>query len=84
MTARDAKTTIDYGEIRHWTEERGGKPATVRGIGDDEEAGVLRIACISGLSGWQCASPFGSVVRGSLGLPSGLPAATLAGRVSPI
>ena len=44
MTAHDAKTTTDYGEIRRWAEERGGKPATVRGTGDGEEAGVLRIA----------------------------------------
>jgi hypothetical protein len=44
MTAHDAKTTTDYGEIRRWTEERGGKPATVRGTDDGDEAGVLRIA----------------------------------------
>jgi hypothetical protein len=44
MTAHDAITTTDYGEIRRWAEERGGKPATVRGTGDGEEAGVLRIA----------------------------------------
>ena len=43
MTAHDAKTTTDYGEIRRWAEERGGNPATVRGTGDGEEAGVLRI-----------------------------------------
>lgn len=45
MTAHDAKTTTDYGEIRRWVEERGGRPATVRGTeSGDEEAGVLRIA----------------------------------------
>ena len=44
MTAHDAKTTTDYGEIRRWAEERGGKPATVRGTGEEGEAGVLRIA----------------------------------------
>jgi hypothetical protein len=44
MTAHDAITTTDCGEIRRWAEERGGKPATVRGTGDGEEAGVLRIA----------------------------------------
>ncbi len=43
MTAHDAKTTTDHDEIRRWAEERGGKPASVRGIGDGE-AGVLRIA----------------------------------------
>ena len=45
MTSHDAKTTTDYAEIRRWTEDRGGKPATVRGTGDEEEeAGILRIA----------------------------------------
>lgn len=44
MTTHDAKTTTDYGEIRRWAEERGGKPATVRGTGEEGEAGVLRIA----------------------------------------
>ncbi|HEY9112195.1 MAG TPA: hypothetical protein VIM92_10535 [Rhodanobacteraceae bacterium] len=43
MTAHDAKTTTDHDEIRRWAEERGGKPASVRGTGDGE-AGVLRIA----------------------------------------
>jgi hypothetical protein len=37
MTAHDAKTTTDHGEIRRWVEARGGKPATVRGTGDDNE-----------------------------------------------
>lgn len=44
MTSHDAKTTTDHGEIRRWAEDRGGKPATVRGTADDGEAGVLRIA----------------------------------------
>lgn len=44
MTAHDAKTTTDHGEIRRWVEARGGKPATVRGTGGDDEAGILRIA----------------------------------------
>ncbi|HVX03681.1 MAG TPA: hypothetical protein VHA71_01030 [Rhodanobacteraceae bacterium] len=44
MTSHDAKTTTDYAEIRRWVEDRGGKPATVRGTGEDGEAGVLRIA----------------------------------------
>lgn len=44
MTAHDAKTTTDYGEIRRWTEERGGEPATVRGTGNGDHVGVLRIA----------------------------------------
>jgi hypothetical protein len=36
-------STTDHEEIRRWVEDRGGHPATVRGTGDDEEAGVLRI-----------------------------------------
>jgi hypothetical protein len=39
----ESKTTIDHEEIRKWVEERGGRPATVAGTGDDEEAGILRI-----------------------------------------
>jgi hypothetical protein len=46
-------------------------------------AGVLRAVWISGVTGSRHASPFGSVVRGSRGLPSGSPAA-LRRRVSPI
>lgn len=34
-------TTTDHKEIKRWVEERGGKPATVKGTG--KEAGVLRI-----------------------------------------
>jgi len=41
--ASDSKTTTSHEEIRKWVEERGGKPATVRGTGDDGEAGILRI-----------------------------------------
>ncbi|HEX7369401.1 MAG TPA: hypothetical protein VF284_03865 [Rhodanobacteraceae bacterium] len=44
MTSHDAKTTTDYGEIRRWAEDRGGKPATVRDTAKKGEAGVLRIA----------------------------------------
>jgi hypothetical protein len=42
-TKTDSKshTTTDHDEIRKWVEERGGKPATVKGTGD--EVGVLRI-----------------------------------------
>lgn len=41
--AGESKTTTDHETIRRWAEERGGKPATVRGTGGDEEAGILRI-----------------------------------------
>lgn len=38
------KTTTDHGEIRRWAEERGGKPATVKGTErGGEQAGLLRI-----------------------------------------
>jgi hypothetical protein len=44
MAEHDSKTTTDHDEIRRWAEERGGKPATVKGTeSGGEEAGVLRI-----------------------------------------
>lgn len=36
-------TTTDRDEIRRWVEEHDGKPATVRGTEEGDEAGVLRI-----------------------------------------
>src|SRR5215210_996747 len=36
------KTTTDHEEIRRWAEERGGKPAIVRGT-ENDGGGVLRI-----------------------------------------
>ncbi len=41
--AGESKTTTDHQEIRSWAEQRSGKPATVKGTGGDEEAGILRI-----------------------------------------
>jgi hypothetical protein len=41
--ASQTNTTTDHDEIRRWVGEHDGKPATVKGTGDDEEAGVLRI-----------------------------------------
>lgn len=41
--AHDAKKTKDHETIKHWAEERGGKPATVEGTAQGEEAGILRI-----------------------------------------
>src|SRR5437660_10554501 len=46
-------------------------------------AGVLQIGTARRIATTRSASPFGSVVTGSLGLPSGLPA-TEVGRASPI
>jgi hypothetical protein len=37
-----AKTTTDHEEIRRWVEQRGGRPARVKGTGG-EDAGLLRI-----------------------------------------
>lgn len=40
--AEHSKTTTDHETIRHWVEERGGQPATVKGTGNGD-AGLLRI-----------------------------------------
>ena len=39
----EAKTTTDHNEIRRWVEERGGFPAGVKGTGDGNDPGLLRI-----------------------------------------
>lgn len=39
----DSETTTDHKVIRKWTEERGGRPATVRATEEDGHAGILRI-----------------------------------------
>jgi hypothetical protein len=38
-----AKRTVDHEEIRSWANERGGRPARVKGTGDGDHDGVLRI-----------------------------------------
>lgn len=43
MAAADSKVTTNHDEIKTWVEERGGHPARVKGTGDDDSAGVLRI-----------------------------------------
>jgi hypothetical protein len=35
--------TTDHEEIRHWVEQRGGHPARVKGTGDEDDSGLLRI-----------------------------------------
>jgi hypothetical protein len=35
--------TTDHDRIRRWVEERGGQPACVRGTGDSDDVGMLRI-----------------------------------------
>jgi hypothetical protein len=42
MASRTA-TTTDHDEIRRWVEEHDGTPASVRGTGDGDDSGVLRI-----------------------------------------
>jgi hypothetical protein len=41
--ASKSNTTTDHDEIRTWVESHDGKPASVRGTEDGDEAGVLRI-----------------------------------------
>lgn len=44
MATEHSHTTTDHDEIRQWAEERGGRPATVKGTErGDEHAGILRI-----------------------------------------
>jgi hypothetical protein len=37
------KVTTDHDEIRKWVEARGGVPAHVKGTGDENDPGLLRI-----------------------------------------
>lgn len=41
--AGESHTTTDHDTIRHWIEERGGRPASVRGTERGGKAGVLRV-----------------------------------------
>jgi alkylation response protein AidB-like acyl-CoA dehydrogenase len=41
--AGEAKTTTDPETIRSWVESHGGRPARVRGTGDDDDPGILRV-----------------------------------------
>jgi hypothetical protein len=38
-----SKTITDHDEIQRWTEQRGGKPACVRGTGGKHDVGMLRL-----------------------------------------
>jgi hypothetical protein len=38
-----SKTTTDHKEIRRWAEERGGKPACVKGTGGKDDTGMIRL-----------------------------------------
>ena len=48
MATSQSITTTDHEEIRRWAEERGGQPARVKGTGDDNDPGVLRIDFLGG------------------------------------
>jgi hypothetical protein len=51
QTSNASKQTTDHNEIRQWVEERGGKPATIKGTADQgEDAGMLRIDFPTGAS----------------------------------
>lgn len=38
-----SKTTTDHEEIRRWADQRGAKPATVRGTEQGDEVGIIRL-----------------------------------------
>ncbi|HYZ34610.1 MAG TPA: hypothetical protein VE684_20290 [Crenalkalicoccus sp.] len=43
MAEAKARTTTNHDEIRRWIEERGGRPAKVKGTEDDTGEGILRV-----------------------------------------
>lgn len=42
-SSHSSHTTTDHEQIRQWIESRGGKPACVRGTGNSDDIGMLRI-----------------------------------------
>jgi hypothetical protein len=42
-TSSSTKQTTDHDEIRRWVEAHGGRPARVKGTGDGDDPGILRI-----------------------------------------
>ncbi len=42
-TSASARELTDHEEIRRWAEKRGAKPAFVRGTGDGEDVGMIRL-----------------------------------------
>jgi hypothetical protein len=51
MATSQETVTTDHDEIRQWAEARGGKPARVKGTGDDDDPGILRIDFPGGADG---------------------------------
>lgn len=43
MENHHSHVTIDHDIIRHWAEERGGHPASVKNTGSSKDVGMLRI-----------------------------------------
>jgi hypothetical protein len=43
MSKAESKVTFDHDEIRRWAEERGAKPACVRGTGGNGDIGMIRL-----------------------------------------
>jgi hypothetical protein len=43
MSAHEPQVTHNHDQIQSWAEERDGRPTRVRGTGDEEDAGILRI-----------------------------------------
>ena len=41
--ASESSTTTDHDEIRRWVEAHDGRPVAVRGTGDGDDPGILRI-----------------------------------------
>jgi hypothetical protein len=39
----ETRTTTDHEEIKRWAEDRGGRPSTIKGTGEKNDAGLLRI-----------------------------------------
>ncbi len=54
--AGESKGTTDHETIQRWVDERGGRPASVRGTAGDDDAGVLRID-FPGYSGEESLEP---------------------------
>ena len=55
-TERSAKPTTDHEYIRRWAEERGGRPARVKGTGGNGDPGLIRID-FPGYSGEESLEP---------------------------
>jgi hypothetical protein len=51
MATSQETITTDHDQIRRWAEERGGTPARVKGTGNDNDPGILRIDFPGGAGG---------------------------------